>query len=250
MAPVRGRAACDGCRSRKQKCDEKRPTCSRCRDMKRECVWPKLYKRGPAKGYIEALEQRLAVTEAVLLQLLQVSDDTVLQDAFKHEPSRRTDVLNMAASTTTDAAGRIEAKKTGTIAHWDNFPLNTADDVKRWAGEVLGHNTSPHAGNLTENLIGNRTGSIIMNGTTHEEADPTSFETYPVPPDPLPKSLAEASSRASAEAFPPRSMEPTATALPTAAEPALGPGTMFGRDMAPPGEVFDLSQDFRRQFVW
>lgn len=22
-----------------------RPTCSRCRDMKRECVWPKLYKR-------------------------------------------------------------------------------------------------------------------------------------------------------------------------------------------------------------
>ncbi|UKZ60874.1 uncharacterized protein TrAtP1_002142 [Trichoderma atroviride] len=92
--------------------------------MKRECVWPKLYKRGPAKGYIEALEQRLAVTEAVLLQLLQVSGDSVLQDAFKHEPGRRTDVLNMAsaATTTTDAAGRIEAKKTGTIAHWDNFP--------------------------------------------------------------------------------------------------------------------------------
>ncbi|KAL7922754.1 hypothetical protein ACQKWADRAFT_291285 [Trichoderma austrokoningii] len=234
MAPVRGRAACDGCRSRKQKCDEKRPTCSRCRDMKRECVWPKLYKRGPAKGYIEALEQRLAVTEAVLLQLLQVSGDHVLQDAFRHEPSRRTDVLNMAAAatTTTDAAGRIEAKKTGTIAHWDNFPLNTADDVKRWAGEVLGHNTA---------------GSITVNGTAQEEANPTTvLETYPVPSDALPKSLAEAS----AEAFPPRSMEPTATALPTAAEPVLGPGTMFARDMAPQGEVFDLSQDFRRQFVW
>lgn len=207
---------------------------------------------GPAKGYIEALEQRLAVTEAVLLQLLQVSDENVLQDAFKHEPSRRTGVLSMAATattataTTTDAAGRIEAKKTGTIAHWDSFPLNTADDVKRWASEVLGHNTGNHSSNLT----GNRTGSIAMNGTAHEEADPTSFETYPVPPDPLPKSLAEASSRASAEAFPPQSMEPTATALPTAAEPALGAGTMFARDMAPPGEAFDLSQDFRRQFVW
>lgn len=202
---------------------------------------------GPAKGYIEALEQRLAVTEAVLLQLLQVSGDNVLQDAFKHEPSRRTDVFNTAATattTTTDAAGRIEAKKTGTMAHWDSFPLNTADDVKRWAGEVLGHNnTGTHAGNPA--------GSIAMNGTAHEGADPTtSFETYPVPPDLRPKSLAEASSRASAEAFPPRSMEPTTTALPTAAEPALGSGTMFVRDMAPQGEVFDLSQDFRRQFVW
>ncbi|KAM0472062.1 hypothetical protein ACHAPX_009011 [Trichoderma viride] len=199
---------------------------------------------GPAKGYIEALEQRLAVTEAVLLQLLQVSGDNVLQDAFKHEPNRRTDVLNMASTaTTTDAAGRIEAKKTGTIAHWDNFPLNTADDVKRWAGEVLGHNIG--------NQPGNRTGSITTNGTAPEEANPTTaFETFPVPTDPLPKSLTEAGSRASAEAFPPRSLEPVATALPTAAEPVLGSGTMFARVMAPQGEVFDLSQDFRRQFVW
>ncbi|KAL5087508.1 hypothetical protein Trisim1_007729 [Trichoderma cf. simile WF8] len=238
MAPVRGRAACDGCRSRKQKCDEKRPTCSRCRDMKRECVWPKLYKRGPAKGYIEALEHRLAVTEAVLLQLLQVSDDTVLQDAFKHEPSKRTDVLSTtAAATTTDAAGRIEAKKTGTIAHWDNFPLNTADEVKRWAGEVLGRPTASD--------------DLETNGTARENTDPRSFETYPVPPEPLSRTLPEASSRASAEAFPPRPMEttPTATALPTAAEPALASGTAFARGMAS-DEVFDLSQDFRRQFVW
>ncbi|KAL7947956.1 hypothetical protein V8C42DRAFT_316234 [Trichoderma barbatum] len=234
MAPVRGRAACDGCRSRKQKCDEKRPTCSRCRDMKRECVWPKLYKRGPAKGYIEALEQRLAVTEAVLLQILQVSDDTVLQDAFKHEPSKRTDVLNTAATaTTTDAAGRIEAKKTGTIAHWDNFPLNTADEVKRWAGEVLGH----HADDME------------MNGTGREDADPRSFETYPVPPDPLSRNISEVSSRASADGFQSRPMEPTATALPTAVEPALASGTAFVREMVS-GEGFDLSQDFRRQFVW
>ncbi|KAL7930361.1 hypothetical protein V8C35DRAFT_313043 [Trichoderma chlorosporum] len=234
MAPVRGRAACDGCRSRKQKCDEKRPTCSRCRDMKRECVWPKLYKRGPAKGYIEALEHRLAVTEAVLLQLLQVSDDAVLQDAFKHEPSKRADVLNTAAAaTTTDAAGRIEAKKTGTIAHWDNFPLNTADDVKRWAGEVLGH---PADG-------------LETNGKARQDADPKSFKSYPVPSDPLPGSLPEVSLRASAEVFASQPMEPTATALPTAVEPALASGTPFAKGMVS-GEVFDLSQDFRRQFVW
>ncbi|KAL7916423.1 hypothetical protein GGI35DRAFT_433009 [Trichoderma velutinum] len=217
--------------------ESKRPTCSRCRDMKRECVWPKLYKRGPAKGYIEALEHRLAVTEAVLLQLLQVSDDAVLQDAFKHEPTKRADVLNTAATaTTTDAAGRIEAKKTGTIAHWDNFPLNTADEVKRWAGEVLGR---PSASDDLE-----------MNGTAREDSDPRSFKTYPVPPEPLSSNLPEASSRASAEAFPPRSMEPTptATALPTAGEPVLA-STPFARDIAS-GEVFDLSQDFRRQFVW
>lgn len=191
---------------------------------------------GPAKGYIEALEQRLAVTEAVLLQLLQVSGDNVLQDAFKHEPSRRTDVFNTAATattTTTDAAGRIEAKKTGTIAHWDSFPLNTADEVKRWAGEVLGR----------------RTDDMEMNGTALEDANSTPFTTYPVPPDPLSRSLTEVSSRASAEAFPPRAMEPTATALPTAVEPVLASSTAFAREMVT-GEVFDLSQDFRRQFVW
>ncbi|KAL6856659.1 hypothetical protein J3F83DRAFT_752347 [Trichoderma novae-zelandiae] len=238
MAPVRGRAACDGCRSRKQKCDEKRPTCSRCRDMKRECVWPKLYKRGPAKGYIEALEHRLAVTEAVLLQLLQVSDDSILHDAFKHEPTKRADVLNTAAiatTTTTDAAGRIEAKKTGTIAHWDSFPLNTADDVKRWAGEILGH----------------RADAVQASRNTAADTDLGSFEAYPVPPDPLSRSQPEKSpsSRASAEAYQPRPMEPTATALPTAMESALASGTAFSRDLAT-GEVFDLSQDFRRQFVW
>ncbi|KAL7816677.1 hypothetical protein V8C26DRAFT_400205 [Trichoderma gracile] len=238
MAPVRGRAACDGCRSRKQKCDEKRPTCSRCRDMKRECVWPKLYKRGPAKGYIEALEHRLAVTEAVLLQLLQVSDDSLLQDAFKHEPAKRADVLSAAAiatTTTTDAAGRIEAKKTGTIAHWDSFPLNTADDVKRWAGEVLGR----------------RADALQANGNTPEDTDQRSFETYPVPSDPLPRSQPErrSSSRASAEVYQPLPMEPSATALPTAIEPAMASGTAFSRELAT-GEVFDLSQDFRRQFVW
>ncbi|OTA08852.1 hypothetical-protein [Trichoderma parareesei] len=238
MAPVRGRAACDGCRSRKQKCDEKRPTCSRCRDMKRECVWPKLYKRGPAKGYIEALEHRLAVTEAVLLQLLQVSDDSLLQDAFKHEPAKRADVPSAAAiatTTTTDAAGRIEAKKTGTIAHWDSFPLNTADEVKRWAGEVLGR----------------RADALQASRNTPEETDQRSFNTYPIPPDPLSGSRPEkrSSSRGSAEAYQPLPMEQTATALPTAIEPAMASGTAFPRELAT-GEVFDLSQDFRRQFVW
>lgn len=170
----------------------------------------------------------------MLLQLLQVSDDAVLQDAFKHEPSKRTDILNIAATaTTTDAAGRIEAKKTGTIAHWDSFPLNTADEVKRWAGEVLGR----------------RTDDMEMNGTALEDANSTPFQTYPVPPDPLSRSLTEVSSRASAEAFPPRAMEPTATALPTAVEPVLASSTAFAREMVT-GEVFDLSQDFRRQFVW
>ncbi|TFA99095.1 hypothetical protein CCMA1212_009223 [Trichoderma ghanense] len=193
---------------------------------------------GPAKGYIEALEHRLAVTEAVLLQLLQVSDDSLLQDAFKHEPAKRADALSTAAiatTTTTDAAGRIEAKKTGTIAHWDSFPLNTADEVKRWAGEVLGRHAD--ALNASEN--------------TPEDVDQRSFETYPVPPDLLSRSQRQkrSSSRASAEAYQPLPMEPTATALPTAIEPAMAAGTAYSRELVT-GEVFDLSQDFRRQFVW
>lgn len=184
----------------------------------------------------------------MLLQLLEVSDDAVLQDAFKHEPSKRADVLHMAATaaaaTTTDAAGRIEAKKTGTIAHWDNFPLNTADEVKRWAGEVLGRRTD------NSNNSSSSSSSMAMNGTAQDEADQDlSFKTYPVvPPAPLSKTLSsEVSPRtAGVPVFPPQPLlEASPTALPTAVEPS----TTFTRDMTT-GEVFDLSQDFRRQFVW
>ncbi|KAH7131534.1 hypothetical protein B0J13DRAFT_562781 [Dactylonectria estremocensis] len=45
MASVRGRAACNGCRARKQKCDESRPVCSRCRTLNQPCIWPVSRKR-------------------------------------------------------------------------------------------------------------------------------------------------------------------------------------------------------------
>ncbi|KAF0543817.1 nucleus protein [Gigaspora margarita] len=69
--------ACDACRRKKVRCDGVQPgsdppSCTNCKVYKQECSFidaPK--KRGPPKGYIEALETRLQRMESVLGNLVQ-----------------------------------------------------------------------------------------------------------------------------------------------------------------------------------
>ncbi|CAG8554502.1 11239_t:CDS:2 [Dentiscutata erythropus] len=69
--------ACDACRRKKVRCDGVQPgsdppSCTNCKVYKQECSYidaPK--KRGPPKGYIEALETRLQRMESVLGNLVQ-----------------------------------------------------------------------------------------------------------------------------------------------------------------------------------
>jgi len=178
--------------------------------MNRECIWPKLYKRGPAKGYIEALEHRLAVTEAVLLQLFQVSGDAALRAAFQREkPTRRTSSTEVLT-----AAGKIEAKKTGTIAHWESFPLGSAEEVRRWAREALGydHDHDHGHGYQHQHQHGHGQGPGAADGGPNDEHHTAAG---------------------------------VAGVAPFAEEvPIPGAPMQMGE------EAFDLSQDFRRQFVW
>ncbi|OAA57268.1 Zn(2)-C6 fungal-type DNA-binding domain protein [Cordyceps fumosorosea ARSEF 2679] len=120
-AKVRGRAACNQCRSRKQKCDEERPICSRCRDLKKPCQWPGLRKRGPAKGYAEALEHRLRETERALLQIVSAVDGATMASAFRSS-------TQVAALPDAKAADKAEM-----AAYWERFPLSTPRDVMNWA---------------------------------------------------------------------------------------------------------------------
>ncbi|ORZ20527.1 fungal-specific transcription factor domain-domain-containing protein [Absidia repens] len=64
--------ACDLCRRKKIKCDGLIPVCSNCRAFNLECSYKDATKkRGPPKGYIEAIETRLHKLESLLGNLAQ-----------------------------------------------------------------------------------------------------------------------------------------------------------------------------------
>ncbi|RKU42022.1 hypothetical protein DL546_005042 [Coniochaeta pulveracea] len=136
MGSIRGRAACDGCRSRKQKCDETKPVCSRCRDLNRQCLWPRTHKRGPVKGYADVLKQRLEETENALLRLLSATDDRTIAAAFADSTAGQSLLPRYRDIGGTDVPGSAELKKAALVTHWDRFPLKTSEEVMSWARAV------------------------------------------------------------------------------------------------------------------
>ncbi|KAI7905436.1 fungal-specific transcription factor domain-containing protein [Cokeromyces recurvatus] len=70
--------ACDACRRKKIKCDTSGPgnTCRSCKSSKLECTFnDSAKKRGPPKGYIEVLENRLKRMEEMLGTLVSNTND-------------------------------------------------------------------------------------------------------------------------------------------------------------------------------
>ncbi|OJJ47735.1 hypothetical protein ASPZODRAFT_1762393 [Penicilliopsis zonata CBS 506.65] len=126
--------ACNACRSRKQKCGGQRPVCAQCLEYNRPCDWPEQLKRGPAKGYIEALEHRLHETESILLRVLsQVSDaqlSTVASPARTNKRSRSKD------GSVYNPFSRLGKRG---VDYWKNFPLDTAASLRRWQHDCLSH---------------------------------------------------------------------------------------------------------------
>ncbi|KAH8174491.1 fungal zn(2)-Cys(6) binuclear cluster domain-containing protein [Sarocladium implicatum] len=136
MPPTRGKAACLDCRSRKQKCDEERPTCGRCRSLNRQCRWPKLNKRGPVKGYTESLEHRLEEAESALYKILAVTEYALLDQAFEADIPNLSSLQHFRNLNTGEAGSRPDANKADLIAHWEAFPLTNTRDVRRWAADI------------------------------------------------------------------------------------------------------------------
>lgn len=116
--PARITIACNACRSRKQKCSGRKPICEQCLDHNRPCNWPKQLRRGPEKGYAEALENRLQLTENILLNLLPHVSDEQLSDAIPRENSG-----------TYMPFPRLEKRG---IENWSQFPLDTPQGIRRW----------------------------------------------------------------------------------------------------------------------
>ncbi|CDH54184.1 cutinase transcription factor 1 alpha [Lichtheimia corymbifera JMRC:FSU:9682] len=67
--------ACEQCRRKKVKCDGALPLCGNCVALQIQCTYKEsTRKRGPPKGYIEAIEGRLHRLEALLGSIVQEGD--------------------------------------------------------------------------------------------------------------------------------------------------------------------------------
>ncbi|KAI7905506.1 fungal-specific transcription factor domain-containing protein [Cokeromyces recurvatus] len=67
--------ACEQCRRKKVKCDGSSPLCNNCQVLGLSCLYKEsTKKRGPPKGYIEAIEGRLHRLEALLGSIIQEDD--------------------------------------------------------------------------------------------------------------------------------------------------------------------------------
>ncbi|KAG5355246.1 Transcriptional activator protein [Yarrowia sp. C11] len=89
--------ACDRCRSKKIKCDGKRPHCSHCVSVGFECkTSDKLTRRAFPRGYTEALEDRIRQLEAENNKLLGILD---LKDEQMELTNRVSSVMVRKSST-------------------------------------------------------------------------------------------------------------------------------------------------------
>ena len=116
--PARITIACNACRSRKQKCSGRKPVCEQCLENNRPCNWPEQLRRGPEKGYAEALENRLQLTESILLNLLPHISDEQLSAAIPR-----------GSGGTHVPFPRLEKRG---IENWSHFPLDSPQGIRRW----------------------------------------------------------------------------------------------------------------------
>ncbi|KAF7126048.1 hypothetical protein CNMCM5793_002407 [Aspergillus hiratsukae] len=128
--PSRITVACNSCRSRKQKCSGNNSN-----------GWfpgpgGRTHKahqaRGPAKGYIEALEHRLRETEHVLLRLLAHMADEQLSIAVERDQS-----LSQRRYSTCQRSGKDD------VQYWRRYPLHTARDLREWQQDCLAETGAP-----------------------------------------------------------------------------------------------------------
>ncbi|RUS25023.1 hypothetical protein BC938DRAFT_472736, partial [Jimgerdemannia flammicorona] len=76
--------ACDACRRRKVKCDAIQPCCTNCQAAHVECIYSGAgAKRGPPKGYVAVIEDRLHSIETLLGELVVQGKDKV-DRGFSH----------------------------------------------------------------------------------------------------------------------------------------------------------------------
>ncbi|EEQ85517.2 transcriptional regulatory protein GAL4 [Blastomyces dermatitidis ER-3] len=80
--------ACDECRLRKSKCSKERPTCSLCKQLKKECVYsPKVVRTPLTRQNLTNAEERIRKLEAVISTLLPNVDIEEFLGSSSPQPS-------------------------------------------------------------------------------------------------------------------------------------------------------------------
>lgn len=82
---VRASQACVHCRKKKIKCDESRPDCLQCQEANVACEYTEPKKRGPRKGYVQLLEERLAQMERKLMGPSGFNKNNITTNAMSDE---------------------------------------------------------------------------------------------------------------------------------------------------------------------
>ncbi|KAG5357837.1 Transcriptional activator protein [Yarrowia sp. B02] len=124
--------ACDRCRSKKIKCDGKRPHCSHCVSVGFECkTSDKLTRRAFPRGYTEALEDRIRQLEAENNKLLGILD---LKDEQMEMINRVSSVMDRKGSVssptndTTPKQTKTVSPATSTESSTPSTSPSTSDD--------------------------------------------------------------------------------------------------------------------------
>ncbi|KAJ1814604.1 hypothetical protein LPJ56_004805, partial [Coemansia sp. RSA 2599] len=95
--------ACDRCRRKKVKCDGKQPVCTHCSAIGVKCTYlDATKKRGPPKGYIEVIENRLRKVEELLCSLI-----TTDSNAARHVLDDLRSADGSEAAIVSDSSGKL-----------------------------------------------------------------------------------------------------------------------------------------------
>ncbi|KAL7276349.1 hypothetical protein RUND412_000652 [Rhizina undulata] len=82
------RIACVVCRKRKLRCDGNKPSCGTCSRLGHDCAYNEVRRKsGPKRGYVKALEARLAQVETLLKDQNATPEVPHIQNKSHHRPS-------------------------------------------------------------------------------------------------------------------------------------------------------------------
>ncbi|KAH0347123.1 hypothetical protein KCU81_g3602, partial [Aureobasidium melanogenum] len=127
--------ACEICRTKKRKCDRKIPTCSQCIHAGQTCTYPGTSKRGLPSGYIASIEDRLAQTEAALLQALSTIHGSQVESRSPPAiPEKPRDM-------------EFNEVRIAKVEEWQKYPLDTEEHQRNWMQYKLA--TNPGSSALT-----------------------------------------------------------------------------------------------------
>lgn len=193
---------------------------------------------GPAKGYTEALEQRLRETETALLRLWDASSSDAIERAFAG------DIESFNGRRVTPSADSCDSgpAKAGLIKHWEEYPLESATDIQRWAADVVG---CGETASVEGPGIGG-TASLIAQPLSAPSRAVQTRPTSSAPPAPPGINTNDRpyqeSTGISTRRGPPAGLREDAGREGITQAPEVRSQAAHGR--------FEMSEEFRRQFLW